>query len=157
MERLSDLLEQGLIALDVQAPDFDACLGTIANALAERRALDAAQCTLLTEALRDRERLAATAIGHGVAVPHAYVAGIPRVMLLFARLAEALPYTAPDSEPVDLVFMLIGPPEAQAGHLPLLARLVRLLHDRQLPADLRKAASPDDVQRAVRDMEQRHA
>ena len=157
MEQIADLLDEGMIALDVQAPDFDACLGTLTNTLAEQHVLDGTQCRLLTDALRNRERLSATAIGHGVAVPHAYVAGIPRVMLLFARLRDALAYAAPDAVPVDLVFMLVGPPEAQSGHLPLLARLVRLLHHQQLPDQLRAARSREDVRRAVREMERDHA
>lgn len=157
MDPLSALLEAGHIALDVEAPDFDACLGDLAGRLASEIALNGEQCRLLTEALRDRERITATCVGRGVAVPHAYVDGVPHVMLLFARLSAGLPHDAPDGQPVDLVFLLAGPREAQAGHLPLLARLVRLLHDQRLLEDLRRATRPADVIQAVRAVERRHA
>lgn len=157
MEPLSELLEAGHVALDVRAPDFDACLADLATRLGDARALGGEQCRVLTQALRDRERLSATCVGRGVAIPHAYVAGIPRVMLLFARLADALDYGAPDGEPVDLVFLLAGPEEAQTAHLALLARLTRLLHDQRLLSDLRGAGSPADALRALREVERRHA
>jgi mannitol/fructose-specific phosphotransferase system IIA component (Ntr-type) len=156
MEQPSDLLAAGHIVLDVRAPDFDACLERMAAALAEARALDAAQIRALSTALHERERLGATAIGRGVAVPHAYAAGIPRTMLLFARLAHAVPHEAPDGAPVDLVLLLAGPAEAQSGHLPLLAHLVRLLHDPRLLEALRRASGPAAVLEALRQAERLH-
>lgn len=157
MDPLTELLGAGHVVLDVQAPDFDACLSQLSAQLGEARSLGGDLCGLLTEALRDRERLSATAVGRGVAIPHAYVDGIPRVMLLFARLAEPLEYAAPDNVPVDLVVLLVGPAEAQTGHLPLLARITRLLHDQRLLDELRTAASAEDVRRALREVEARHA
>jgi PTS system nitrogen regulatory IIA component len=156
MEQPSDLLAAGHVALDVAAPDFDACLEHLADVLAARYVLDPAQCQALAEALRDRERLGATGIGRGVAVPHAYAAGIPRVMLLFARLAHPVEHGTPDGVPIDLVLMLAGPAEAQLGHLPLLAHLVRLLHEQRLLDELRRGASAAEVLQALREAERRH-
>jgi PTS system nitrogen regulatory IIA component len=157
MEQPLHLLDVGHVVLDVHAPDFQGCLDALTGYLAQHEALDAVRCRLLTEALRDRERLATTSIGRGVAVPHAYVEGVPRVMLLFARLKPPVAHETQDEQPIDLVFMLVGPEEAQAGHLPLLARLVRLLHDQRFLAELRGAATPEAVLRALREVERRHA
>ena len=157
MDAISELLQAGSVSLDIDPGAFDVCLELMSGVLGERLSLSSEDCARISAALRERERLAATNIGNGVAVPHAYVDGVPRVMLFFARLRERLEHGSGNGEPVDLVFMLVGPQAAQAGHLPLLARLVRLLHDQQLLADLRGAHSAVDVLNAVLQVEQRHA
>ncbi len=157
MDRLSELLEAGNIALDLDVSDFDACLAALAGHLRSHRLLDREQSRALAEELRRREELAATCIGRGVVIPHAYLDAMPRVMLLFARLRRAVEHGAPDGQAVDLVFLLAGPTAAQPGHLPLLARLVRLLHDQRLLDELRAASAPEEVLRAVRAVERRHA
>ena len=85
------------------------------------------------------------------------MAGVPRELLLVARLGREIPFDAIDGKPVDLVFLLTGPESAQGRHLTVLARLVHLLHDRQLLSDLRQAQDDDSVRRAFRAVENRHA
>ena len=98
---------------------------------------------LLVAALSDREKLGSTGFGGGVAIPHGKVAGIDRIVGHFARLATPLQYQAVDLMPVDLVFMLLSPPDAGADHLKALARVSRVLRDKAILAKLRGARSRD--------------
>lgn len=157
MERLSEIIEADNIALDIEAEDLPGCLRAVVQRLVSRGTLTPEEGEALSQALRQREELGTTCIGKGVVVPHAYPEGLQRQLVVFARLRDAVDHGAPDDQPVDLVFLLSGPAEAQSLHLPMLARMVRLLHDQQLLADLRAATTADQALAAIREVEARHA
>lgn len=95
---------------------------------------------MLFERLLERERLGATGVGEGVAIPHARLPGLDRMTALFARLARPVDFEAVDDSPVDLVFLLLAPETARAEHLKSLARISRLMRDPQMRQKLRGAA-----------------
>ena len=73
------------------------------------------------ETLVERERLGTTGVGSGIAIPHGRMAEAKTISGVFARLENGIDYEAVDSQPVDLVFMLIAPENAGADHLKALA------------------------------------
>src|SRR5680860_1641874 len=81
------------------------------------------------DVLLQRERLGSTGLGQGVAIPHAKIAGLKRIVGVFARLAEPVAFDAVDGEPVDIVFLLLAPEGAGADHLKAPARISRLLRE----------------------------
>jgi nitrogen PTS system EIIA component len=91
----------------------------------------------IADAILQRERLGSTALGNGIAVPHARVAGLSRVVGFFARLERPVEFDAPDGQPVDLVFLLLAPEGAGADHLTALARVSRLLRNAVVREKLR--------------------
>ncbi len=91
----------------------------------------------IADAILQRERLGTTALGNGIAVPHARLAGVGRVVGVFARLARPVDFDAPDGQAVDLVFLLLAPEGAGADHLTALARVSRLLRDSVVREKLR--------------------
>lgn len=94
----------------------------------------ASQCL---DALQERESLGPTGMGGGVAIPHARLGQLDRVVGYFARLEKPVDFEAVDGLPVDLVFMLLAPQEAGAEHLRALARVSRTLRDPQICDKLR--------------------
>ena len=112
----------------------------LANAAAQRLGLNAAD---IAASLTERESLGSTGFGQGVAIPHGKVEGLDKIYCLFARLAEPIDYKAIDGNPVDLVFLLLSPPDAGAEHLKALAQVSRRLRDRPFVAKLRGAGSTD--------------
>ena len=76
-----------------------------------------------------REKISTTAIGEGVAIPHGKLAGVDRVLGVFARSPEGVEFASLDGEPTHLFFALIAPEDAAADHLKALARISRLLKD----------------------------
>jgi PTS system nitrogen regulatory IIA component len=81
------------------------------------------------DVLWQRERLGSTGLGQGVAIPHGKIAGLKRIVGVFARLAEPVDFDAVDGDPVDIVFLLLAPEGAGADHLKALARISRLLRE----------------------------
>ena len=90
-----------------------------------------------------REKIGSTGFGGGAAIPHGKIEGLERVFGYFARLAAPVDFQSIDGMPVDLVFLLLSPPDAGADHLKALARVSRLFRDPQTVAKLRGARSKD--------------
>lgn len=93
--------------------------------------------------LSEREKLGSTGFGQGVAIPHGKVDGLDRIHGFFFRLAEPIDYKALDGAPVDLVFLLLSPPDAGAEHLKALAAISRVTRDARTLDQMRGARSRD--------------
>ncbi|AAV93408.1 PTS sugar transporter subunit IIA [Ruegeria pomeroyi] len=93
------------------------------------------------EALLERESLGPTGVGHGVALPHARVAGLDQVAGVFVLLEKPLDFGAVDRQPVDLAFALFAPEDAGVEHLKALALVSRTLREQAVCTKLR--ANPD--------------
>lgn len=89
------------------------------------------------DVLVERERLGSTGLGSGIAIPHGKIAGLSRVVEVFATLEKPVDYEAIDNQPVDLVYLLLAPADAGADHLKALARVSRMLRDQPTCAKLR--------------------
>ncbi|MEO1199051.1 MAG: PTS IIA-like nitrogen regulatory protein PtsN [Pseudomonadota bacterium] len=92
--------------------------------------------------LLQRERLGSTGIGHGVAIPHARLNGLDKIVGLFARLERPIDFEAVDDEPVDLLFLLLAPEGEGADHLKALSRIARALRDTDTAKKLRLTRDP---------------
>lgn len=88
-----------------------------------------------------RERLGSTGIGNGVAIPHARDPHCKSPVAGFLKLQEPIDFDAVDGEPVDLVFVLLVPEEADDTHLTLLAQVASIMNDADTRAELRKSDS----------------
>ena len=91
----------------------------------------------ILETLQQREKLGSTGVGDGVAIPHGKLPKLAKMFGLFARLERGVDFEALDSQPVDLVFLLLAPEGAGADHLKALARVARLLRDPDVARKLR--------------------
>ena len=97
----------------------------------------------IVETIAERERLGSTGFGNGVAIPHGKVEGLKRIYAMVVRLAEPIDYKAIDGQPVDLVFLLLSPPDAGAEHLKALASVSRVVRHGPTLEKLRGARSRD--------------
>lgn len=94
------------------------------------------------DALQERESLGPTGVGKGVALPHARLHGLDRVVGLFMRLEKPLDFDAVDRQPVDLVFAILAPETGGVDHLKALALVSRTLRDGDLRGKLRANDDP---------------
>ena len=110
---------------------------TIANLIAQD--LPALGARDLFAHLIARERLGSTGIGRGIAIPHCRIEDCTGSVGGLITLAQPVDYDAIDNEPVDIVFVLLVPEEAQQAHLQTLAALAERLGNRDYCDQLRRA------------------
>ncbi len=96
-----------------------------------------------------REKLGSTGLGAGVAVPHCRAEGVEQALGLLITLSEPVDFDSPDSKPVDLLFVLLVPPEATQEHLELLADVARRFSTQAYCQGLRAADTDDALLQAA--------
>jgi PTS system nitrogen regulatory IIA component len=99
----------------------------------------------VSSALMRREQAGSTALGQGVAIPHARVNGLARIRALYVRLAPGLEFDSPDAQPVSDVLVLMVPSPASQVHLELLAHVASLFSDRAFRAALQARQNSDEI------------
>jgi PTS system nitrogen regulatory IIA component len=95
-----------------------------------------------TDGLQERESLGPTGVGHGIALPHARLDDVDRIVAVFLRMEKPLDYDSVDRQPVDLVFGLFAPKESGVEHLKALALVSRTMRDPGICAKLRANTDP---------------
>ena len=131
---IEDLLSAENVLADFKASSKKQTIQALARKLADAASLDN---RIVFDKLLERERLGSTGVGKGVAIPHARIDGLKRIVGLFARLTNPIDFNSVDDQPVDIVFMLLAPTDAGADHLKALARISRLLRDEKTLTKLR--------------------
>lgn len=154
MLSLADYLRRDLVLCDLPHADKPSVLKALAREVSTR--LSTVDEAALLEGLLAREAEQSTGIGGGLALPHATVAGLEKSLLVVVRAREGVDFAALDSKPVDLLFLLLSPPEAADQHLRLLARLARIFAPEETLERLRSAKGPEELFRMLLEVDARH-
>jgi PTS system nitrogen regulatory IIA component len=151
---LSDFLDFDAIKTSLPGGNKKSLLQQLANLAGQRLGLDS---QAILASLTEREQLGSTGFGHGVAIPHGKIEGLKQIYCLFARLGEPLDYKAIDGRPVDLVFLLLSPPDAGAEHLKALAAISRVTRHAATLEKMRGARSRDALAAVLLGADERDA
>lgn len=151
---LVDFLDFESIRIGFTAGNKRKLLQSIAQVAAAHLGLDPAE---VVDAIVERERLGSTGFGGGVAIPHGKIAGLTSIYGLLVRLAEPVDYKAIDNRPVDLVFLLLSPPDAGAQHLKALAAVSRTVRNGAALEKMRGARSRDALAAVLMAADERDA
>jgi PTS system nitrogen regulatory IIA component len=152
--QLADFLDLEAIKPALPGGSKRSVLQQLANLAAQKTGLDS---SVILAAVTEREQLGSTGFGQGVAIPHGKIEGLERIYCLFVRLAEPVDYKAIDSRPVDLLFLLLSPPDAGADHLKALAAISRVTRHGATLERLRGARSRDALAAVLIGAEERDA
>ncbi len=128
-ERFIDHMTAKTFIPQVQATDRYAAIAQLAAAAAAAAGLDAS-ATL--EAVWHREQLAGSALGNGVAVPHARIPGLKQPVVAVGLSSAGLDFDAPDDAPTKVVVLILTPPDQLDAHLGILASVSRTFHNDQV-------------------------
>jgi Kef-type K+ transport system membrane component KefB len=136
---IAALLRAGAVNLAPPSRTREELIGALTAQLAARldRAADGGR---FAAKVLEREALAGTGVGDGIAFPHAEVEGLTEPSLAFARLEDGLDFDAPDGAKVHLVFLLLTPPRDYDHELRLLSAMARLLTREEVRKGLLSAA-----------------
>ena len=97
---------------------------------------------IAVDGLQERESLGPTGVGHGIALPHARLQSLDRIVGVFIRLEKPLDYDSVDRQPVDLIFGLFAPKDSGVDHLKALALVSRTMRDQSVVTKLRANTDP---------------
>jgi nitrogen PTS system EIIA component len=97
---------------------------------------------IIIDGLQERESLGPTGVGHGIALPHARMEDLKKIVGVFLRLERPLDYDSVDRQPVDLVFALFAPKDSGVDHLKALALVSRTMRDTAIVSKLRANSDP---------------
>jgi len=146
--KISDFLSPADVALDVRESDKTRLLQQLSSQAAAKVGLSANEvCTQIIK----REELGSTGVGNGVALPHARLRELTTPFGLFARLRHGIDFEAIDSQPVNIVFLLLLPDGTGASQLNALASVARALRDPETLQRIRSAADRDSLFQAIVD------
>lgn len=135
----NDLFSAETVIVDVNVSSQKQLFQDIAARLVEAHELTNIASRDIVSAAMERERLGSTGVGNGVALPHARIEGLDKVVAAFVRLSEAMDFDSVDGRPVDLVAFLLAPEDSAGAHLRALARVSRTLRREENRSRLRSA------------------
>jgi mannitol/fructose-specific phosphotransferase system IIA component (Ntr-type) len=102
----------------------------------------------VVRALMERERVMSTGVGGGVALPHALSPGARQFAVTFARPRTPIDFDAIDGQPVNEIFLVVGP-EDRTVLMKILTRISRLLYGGELQKKILKVKTPADFIRLI--------
>ena len=151
--KLSDFLMRDAIITDLEATTKEGAIREIVSRVQDAGHLTGVDPESLTRALLEREGLASTAIGRGVAVPHAELPYLDRVTGSIALAPNGVEFNAVDGKPVDVLVTLFFPPMAgrtirarrPERTLPRLRGRGAAFRGRRLPLRLRQCRTREEV------------
>lgn len=149
--RLSDYLSENLIILDLQAKNKTDAFRTMVSSLAANKVI--ADPAAFLEEVMAREAIEPTSIGRGVALPHTRTRSVHKPVIIIARAAQAIPFTANHTDPVQLIFMMGTPKDEANLYLQILARLCRLLRRNEFRDRLLAASTPQEILKIFSDFD----
>src|ERR1700741_1187865 len=133
MNLISRLLPPSNVLLDLQASSKKRAFEQAGLLFENNHGI--ARATVF-DSLFARERLGSTGLGQGVAIPHGRIKGLKEAVAAFVRLAEPVPFDAPDGRPVRLLFFLLVPEQATQQHLDILSERAQMLSDKPFRENL---------------------
>jgi len=145
---VTELPAPAAIDLHLRSQTRDQVFADLVGRLAESGSVQQPQAVL--EALLERERLGSTGIGHGVAVPHCRMPGVPTPMIALGRTVADVDVDAIDGQPARLFFVLVAPEGAAAVQVQLLARIARLMRDAPTRERLLQAETSEQALGVIR-------
>lgn len=108
----------------------------------------------LTRVLIEREELASTGIGEGVAIPHGKLSSLDEIVACLGRARRGVDFDAMDGQPTYLFFVMVAPEGSTGGHLKALARISRVFKD---PEFRRRLLAADDAEQMYQVIEEEDA
>jgi len=145
--KITEFVREDLIVPDLHARDKPGVIHELAAQLAER--VQPFRKDDLVRVLLEREKLASTAIGEGVAIPHGKLEGAGQLVACVGRSREGVDFQSMDGRPTHIFFVLIAPENSTGAHLKALARISRLFKSGEFRERLMEAPSAADLYRVI--------
>ncbi len=140
---IKSLLSPDCVLFKHQCASKKRLLETIASHLCDHNTnLDPSN---VFSALIARERLGSTGLGMGIAIPHCRIADCTQTIGVLVSLDTPIDFNALDSEPVDIIFVLVVPEDGHKDHLQTLAAIAETFSDKDCLQRMRESKSAQEL------------
>ena len=152
--KLTEVISRKAILLGIKSTNKKAVLTELVTAL--KKACDGEKFTVneAVDAVLEREKVGSTGLGGGVAVPHAKLGTVRGVVGAFGRCANGVDFNSVDGEPVNLVFLVLAPPQKNDDYLAALQKTMKAIKQPNLCKFLRAAKSAKEIEDIFRELEE---
>lgn len=143
--KFADFVSREAISASVVAEDKEGVIRELARTLQNAGALIPSEYESVVKAILKREELGSTGIGRGVAVPHTKHPGVERLVATVGVSRSGVDFNSLDGERVQLLFLLISPPDRPGDHLRALENISRQLRDETFCKFLKQAKTTEEI------------
>ncbi len=147
--KFADFVSREAIRAELVASDKEGVIRELVQALLDTGSIEADEQEGIVKAILKREELGSTGIGRGVAVPHTKHPSVDRLVGTVAISAGGVDFNSLDGEKVQLLFLLISPPDRPGDHLRALENISRQLRDDTFCRFLKQSKSVEDIQQLL--------
>jgi PTS system nitrogen regulatory IIA component len=147
--KIMDFLSKKAISTDVKSVKKEDVIKELVDALIDAGDVEKRHRNKLIEALMARESLGSTAIGQGIAIPHAKSDSVTKLIAAFGLSKKGVDFDSLDGELVNIFFLLLAPQDSAGPHLKALARISRLLKDKYFRDNLRMCTDDKSVIKTI--------
>lgn len=144
--RLIDIIPKGAILSELKAEDRDSAIVELLEALENSGKVKPEHREDIILSLLKREAVASTALGHGVAIPHAKTRWAPDFCGALGIAPEGIDFAAQDGQSVHVIFLFLSPDHAISGHLQLMAHIAGLARNVRYVTLLKNARNTKELE-----------
>lgn len=145
--KIVDFLPENLVLSDLRSSQKPEVLRELAAAIAVREPGVSSQ--ELVRRLMEREQLGSTALGEDLAIPHAKLDSVPKLVACLGRSRRGIDFGAEDGRKTHFFFVLVAPKHSTGDHLKALARISRLFRHEGFRSRMKDADSSQDMHRII--------
>ena len=144
--KLLDLIHPQSIIAELQSTDRNAAIRELVQLLADGDLIGQDTVDSVVKSIITRERTrGTTGFGKGVAVPHAKIDKLNRVVAAIGRSSRGIDFSSLDGEPVYAVFLIASPAESPEEHLRAMDLVFRHLQQEKFRKFMRQANEPEKI------------
>ncbi|MCG2713270.1 MAG: PTS sugar transporter subunit IIA [Candidatus Omnitrophica bacterium] len=147
--QIMDFLSKKAIITDIKSTRKEDVLKEMVDLLIEAGDVEKRNRNKLIDALMSREALGSTAIGQGIAIPHAKCDCVNKLVAAFGLSKKGVDFDSLDGELAYIFFLLVAPQDSAGPHLKALARISRLLKDKYFRDTLRACIDEKSVTKII--------
>jgi len=138
MKRLLEYMSEDRIILNLKSQEKEEVFEEMAPLFVEDNIIDAEELEEFIEGLKEREKLTATGMQDGIAVPHAKSPSVHKIALALGISKEGINFESMDGEPSKYIFMIAAPKGTKQEHLDLLAMISELSYSEEVLNSIEK-------------------
>ena len=148
------LLDEHTVNPDLEVKNKKQAINAMVDMLSSK--MDAEALEEVRSKVFERESIMSTGVGKALAIPHCKTKAVEENFAAFAKLNKPLNYDSIDSEPVKLIFLLVGPDSKHSHHIKLLSRISRLMNSASFRDKILASETSEIILEAFKEEEEKY-